>query len=203
MRVKRFLLEQRRQSKNEDWQIIDNKKLIGIASLYTIDLDGWCCKRCLMQFLEERSEDAQKICYLLCHESDDKFLSIQINSIIPGDCCGISVNNFSRQLPIKRFLIVSHLDLNPENRGRGLGRAALALIVEKKFNEGIEAIFLTPGPYGVDEFSESDIDTAIKKIAASYELIGFQSFFQEDMHLMVKTKSNITSETKLCQSAHP
>lgn len=182
LRLKKFCFEQKNESSFEEWQIYHNRKMIGSATLYTIHLASWCCKECLMQFVDEHAPEGCKICDLLCA---DTFYGITL-----------SIEDQARTLHVDKFVLVERLEIDSEHRGKGLGRSALKEIADRKFKEGIDTLLLTPGPFDSHHMTGLEIEIAIQKITRSYEQVGFCSFSKADMAMMYLRGQNKNDNTE-------
>lgn len=163
IKIRKTYNEKNGTSSFECWNISKDGKRVGHFELYTIDLRGWHSKNCLLRFVDGYSEDALRICNLLCDEHRLEFEILD--------------DTKENRVTVKKFVVVNSIRLDREHRRKGFGREALNAISERKFKRGVNAVFLVPGPYDCDDLTQVEIDSAIQKIANSYELVGFQSFY--------------------------
>lgn len=121
--------------------IFHAKKKIGRVRLFKIDLHGWHCKNCLLQFVDGHSASAFQICHALCDEDAPKF---KIVCRKQGSAAAV----------VRKFVIVDEIETTTSFDDHHIVPMTLDAIAAREFADGVDAIF-----FSQDEVS-SDVSAA-------------------------------------------
>lgn len=81
-----------------------------------------------------------------------------------------------KELHERRFAFISHIEVYRDHRGKGWGKEILKMVIDSCKEDGVEAIFLSPSPFGKGyEEKEAKIQGS-KRLYDFYSEAGFQEY---------------------------
>lgn len=88
-----------------------------------------------------------------------------------------------KELHATRFAFISHVQVFDEYKGNGCGKTILKQVIDFCENDGVQAVFLYPSPFGTRYEEEADKIEATERLYRFYGNAGFQEYEFGDSHI--------------------
>lgn len=81
-----------------------------------------------------------------------------------------------KELHERRFAFISHIEVYRDHRGKGWGKEILKMVIDSCKEDGVEAVFLSPSPFGKGyEEKEAKVQGS-KRLYDFYSAPGFEEY---------------------------
>lgn len=88
-----------------------------------------------------------------------------------------------KELHDRRFAFISHIEVYKDDRGKGWGKEILKMVIDSCKEDGVEAIFLYPSPFGQGYKEEEAKIQGSKRLYDFYSVPGFEEYVFGGKHV--------------------